>query len=237
MVKPDREVLMFIWYILVWSGGTVWIETDWNILTPSASSKNVGIAVLQGVAIFGGSPGSRGQQGQERSSVRLFKGVAGGSTQHRWFGTFSFYIFYTSRLFDGFELLSLFQDAVNISELIELAGISDRSRIKWGDTLLVSNAKCCHVIQTAETQAGVMVNAQQWQTYLHHKPHHMVLTASSLCFTCLLTVQAVTSWYNGKAFFEQLSFEAAPENPTCLEEKCTECKAKELATVHEAPQV
>ena len=69
------------------------------------------IAVLQGVAIFGRSPGSRGQQGQSTKQCSSV-GVAGES----WY--------------DGFELLKLFEDAVNISELIELAGTSDRSRLE-----------------------------------------------------------------------------------------------------------
>ena len=46
---------------------------------------------------------------------------------------------------------------------------------------------------------------------------HQVCASPVCC-----AAQAVTSWYNGKAFFEQLSFEAAAENPTCLEEKCIE---------------
>ena len=69
---------------------------------------------------------------------------------------------------------------------VDWTGWHLRSRLEWGNTLLVSKVKRCHVILTAETQAGVIVNAQQWHTYLYHEPHHMVLMASSWCFTCLL---------------------------------------------------
>ena len=158
------DIRLFIWFVHPYLMG--WnmlkhVETRWNTLKPSTSYENMGIAVLKGVAISGGSPGSRGQQGQGERAEAVFpcrccrwvKHIADGSFLSigcisGWcFGTFLFFhilgnignnhpnwlIFFRGVettnliwLYDGFELLNLFEDAVNISELIELAGISDQ---------------------------------------------------------------------------------------------------------------